>query len=223
MRIIASWRERSTPIHVRPTCNRRLAWGEARPILVQWSPGLLPFPTQRNTLPITSFSSFTDGLDPSRRSREHFITNIDLEDDRRWVPYADGVWFQPCHFNVTSGGFSVVLKGLPGAKLGTHYHVGTVRGYTMRGHWRYLEHDWVAKPGTFIYEPAGEAHTLVITEDSPEPAVIMFVVEGGLIYLDRPVNGSVAAYEDGFTALELTRKYYREAGLDARELDLLVR
>ena len=53
----------------------------------------------------------------------------------------------------------------------------------MRGHWRYLEHDWVAKPGTFIYEPAGEAHTLVITEDSPEPAVIMFVVEGGLIYL----------------------------------------
>ena len=43
----------------------------------------------------------------------------------------------------------------------------------MRGHWRYLEHDWVAKPGTFIYEPAGEAHTLVITEDSPEPAVIM--------------------------------------------------
>ena len=69
----------------------------------------------------------------------------------------------------------------------------------------------------------GEAHTLVITEDSPEPAVIMFVVEGGLIYLDRPVNGSVAAYEDGFTALELTRKYYREAGLDARELDLLVR
>ena len=157
-------------------------------------------------MPVTAFSSFTDGLDPSRRSREHFITNIDLEDDRRWVPYADGVWFQPCHFNVTSGGFSVVLKGLPGAKLGTHYHVGTVRGYTMRGHWRYFEHDWVAKPGTFIYEPAGEAHTLVITEDSPEPAVIMFVVEGGLIYLDSPVNGSVAAYEDGFTALELTRE-----------------
>ena len=60
----------------------------------------------------------------------------------------------------------------------------------MRGHWRYLEHDWVAKPGTFIYEPAGEAHTLVITKDSPEPALIMFVVEGGLIYLDKPVNGA---------------------------------
>jgi 2,4'-dihydroxyacetophenone dioxygenase len=106
---------------------------------------------------ITAFNSFTDGLDPNRRSREHFIANINVEDDRLWVPYAEGVWFQPCCFNVTSGGFSVILKGLPGAKLGIHYHVGTVHGYTMRGHWRYLEHDWVAKPGTFIYEPAGEA------------------------------------------------------------------
>src|SRR5207253_9218350 len=73
-------------------------------------------------MPITAFNSFTDGLEPNRRSREHFVTNVDVADDRRWVPYADGVWFQPCHFNCTSGGFSVVLKGLPGAALGTHYH-----------------------------------------------------------------------------------------------------
>jgi hypothetical protein len=174
-------------------------------------------------MPITAFESFTDGLDSSQRRRGHFVANIDIDDNRRWVPYADGVWFQPCCFNVTSGGFSVVLKGLPGAKLGVHYHVGTVHGYTMRGHWRYLEHDWIAKPGTFIYEPAGEAHTLVITEDSPEPALILFIVEGGLIYLDKAATGAFAAYEDGFTVLELTRKYYRESGLNVRELDLLVR
>src|SRR3954467_9936931 len=173
---------------------------------------------------VCAFNSFTDGLDPNRRQRDHFVANINVNDDGpHWVPYAEGVWLQPCCFNVTSGGFSVVLKGLPGARLGTHYHVGTVRGYTIRGHWRYLEHHWVAKPGTFIYEPAGEAHTLVITEDSPEPALIMFVIEGGLIYLDKPANGGLAAYEDGFTLLDLTRKYYREAGLDARQLDLLVR
>jgi 2,4'-dihydroxyacetophenone dioxygenase len=174
-------------------------------------------------MPITVFSSFTDGLEPNRRSREHFIANMDVDDGQHWVPYADGVWFQPCHFDLTAGGFSVVLKALPGAKLGTHYHIGTVRGYTMRGHWRYLEHDWVAKPGTFIYEPAGEAHTLVITEDSPEPALIVFVVEGGLVYLEKPVSAGFAAYEDGFTLLELCRKYYREAGLDPRRLDLLIR
>ena len=40
-----------------------------------------------------------------------------------------------------------------------------------------------------------------------------------------PINAfsGVAACEDGFTLLELTRKYYREAGLDVRQLDLLVR
>lgn len=113
--------------------------------------------------------------------------------------------------------------GLPGVELGTHYHIGNVRGFTMRGHWRYLEHDWVAKPGTFIYEPAGEAHTLVVTEDSPGPAVIFFAVEGGLIYLDKAVDGGFGAYEDGFTALVLCRQYYGEAGLDVRKLDALVR
>jgi len=172
---------------------------------------------------IATFNSASDGLDPSRRNRDHFLTTINLEDGAPWVPYAEGVWFQPCCFDVTSGGFSVILKGLPGAQLGVHYHVGTVRGYTLRGKWRYLEHDWIAGPGSFIYEPAGEAHTLVIAEDSPEPALIFFVVEGGLIYLDKVESGSFAAYEDGFSLLELTRDHYRQAGLDAHSLDALIR
>ena len=71
-----------------------------------------------------------------------------------------------------------MLKGLPGSIVGTHYHVGVVHGYTMRGRWRYLEARLDgAEPGTYIYEPAGEAHTLVITEDSPEPMIAFFVVE----------------------------------------------
>ena len=53
--------------------------------------------------------------------------------------------------------------------------------------------------------------------------MILFVVEGGLIYLDKPTGGGLAAYEDGFTILELTRKYYREARRDVRQLDLLIR
>lgn len=116
-----------------------------------------------------------------------------------------------------------MLKGLPGAVVGTHYHVGTVHGYTMRGHWRYLEHDWVAKPGTYIFEPAGEAHTLVITEDSPEPMIALFVVGGGLIFLDKAANGGFAAYEDGFSLLELSRQHYQSVGLDVAQLDSMIR
>ena len=81
-------------------------------------------------MPIQAFHSVDDGLDSSSRNRGHFIANIDVDDEKLWVPYADGVWIQPCCFNVTSGGFSLLLKGLPGAQLGVHYHVGIVRGYT---------------------------------------------------------------------------------------------
>ena len=174
-------------------------------------------------MPITAFNDSTDGLDPVARDRGHFIAQVPSNDSAVWIPYAEGVWIQPCHFNVTTGGFTTLLKGLPGAALGVHYHVGTVRGYTIQGNWRYLEHDWIAGPGTFIYEPAGEAHSLVIAEDSPVPAIILFVVEGALIYLDRPVEGSFAAYEDGFSALELCRAHYREIGLDPAILDKLIR
>jgi 2,4'-dihydroxyacetophenone dioxygenase len=172
---------------------------------------------------IATFSTVNDGLQPSQRDRGHYIVDVNLDDSGPWIPYAEGVWVQLCRFNLTTGGFTVVLKGLPGAKLGVHYHTGTVHGFTLRGHWRYLEHDWIAKPGTFIYEPAGEAHTLVITDDSPEPAIIFFVVDGALVYLDKPVNGTLAAFEDGFSALELSRKFYREAGLDVGKLDLRIR
>jgi hypothetical protein len=174
-------------------------------------------------MPIATFSNTSDGLDPGRRNRDHFILDTNVDDVGPWIPYADGVGVQPCCFDVTSGGFSVLLKGLPGAQLGVHYHVGTVRGYTLRGNWGYLEHDWVAGPGTFIYEPAGEAHTLVISEDSPEPALILFIVEGGLIFLDKPQAGGFAAYEDGFSMLELARNHYRQAGLDVSQLDDRIR
>lgn len=40
----------------------------------------------------------------------------------------------------------------------------------------------------------------------------MFVVEGGLVYLDNPADGTLAAFEDGFSLLEHCRNYYREAG-----------
>jgi hypothetical protein len=64
---------------------------------------------------------------------------------------------------------------------------------------------------------------LFVPDDSPEPALVLFIVEGGLIFLDKAVDGGFGAYEDGFSSLEFCRNYYREAGLDPRELDALIR
>ncbi len=129
----------------------------------------------------------------------------------------------PCHLNVTIGGFSVVLKGVADSTVGTHYRTGALHCFTLRGNWRHLEHDWIAKPCICIYEPVGKAHTLVITKDLPERMVAVLVVRGVLIYLDKAADGGFAAYKDGFTLLELTRKCCRQAGLNARQLDLMTR
>ena len=53
--------------------------------------------------------------------------------------------------------------------------------------------------------------------------MIFFVVEGGLIYLDKAEGGAFAAYEDGFSLLELTGNHYQQVGLDVRAMDLLIR
>ena len=172
-------------------------------------------------MPVIAFPGYDDGLDASSRQRDHFITDLDFNDDRLWIPYGETAWFQPCHFNVTTGGFTAVLKALPGTVVPKHYHVSTVQGYTLQGTWGYLEHDFLAKPGTFIFEPAGEAHTLFVPEDAAEPMITHFVVSGALVYVDE--SGGFLAYEDGFTLLELARRHYREQGLDLTALDALIR
>lgn len=174
-------------------------------------------------MPITLFKTFEDGVEPGMRAHHEYTTDLDLDDEKMWVPYVTGAWFLPCSFNVSTGGFTNVLKIAPGAQLNPHYHISTVYGFTLRGSWRYLEHDWVAVPGTFIYEPPGEAHTLVVDADATEPMITFFHVAGGLIYLDSMESGKVAAYDDGFSMLELARKHYNLMGLDQSLLDRLVR
>ena len=104
-----------------------------------------------------------------------------------------------------------------------HFHSTSVIGYTLRGNWHYHEHEWTAKPGTFIYEPAGEAHTLVVNPDEATPAMILFMVTGGFIYIDKVTDGNMLAYDDGFTILEIARKHYENVGLNPAALNTMIR
>ena len=63
----------------------------------------------------------------------------------------------------------------------------------------------------------------MITDESPEPALILFMVDGALIYLDKPVDGTMAAVEDVFSALEMFRADYRSSGLDVSLLSAMIR
>ena len=39
--------------------------------------------------------------------------------------------------------------------LSRHRHPQPVHGYVIKGRWRYLEHDWVAQEGGYVYEAPG--------------------------------------------------------------------
>lgn len=85
-------------------------------------------------------------------------------------------------------GLNVVMSRMtPGTRTCKHLHKGTVTAYTLTGRWRYLEYDWVATAGSYVHEPAGSVHTLVV--DGDEPTVVLFHVTGEIINYDQ--DGSV--------------------------------
>ena len=92
--------------------------------------------------------------------------------------------------------YTLMTRMPPGTRLPKHRHLGPVSGYTFQGTWRYLEYDWVAGAGSFIYEPPGSVHTLVVEGD--EPAIVIFEITGGLVLFDE--NDNVVGYEDAESA-----------------------
>ena len=132
------------------------------------------------------------------------------DDERVWVPQAPDVWFRPLLLNTVTGGWCNLLRVRRSGVLHRHRHPMAVVGYVIKGRWRYLEHDWVAEEGSFVYEPPGEIHTLVVPDDCPE-MITFFNIGGAMIYLDEA--GHQTGYEDVFTKIEMCRKHYAEVGL----------
>jgi 2,4'-dihydroxyacetophenone dioxygenase len=132
-----------------------------------------------------------------------------------WIPQADGVWFKPLRFDLTSGRWINLLKVKGQGTVNRHRHSGgQVLGYCLEGSWRYLERDWVARPGTLIYEPPGDIHTLVL--DEVDEMVTLFVIEGVIQYLDDRDN--LIYQDDVFTKLQRYLDFCRDQGLAAQEL-----
>ncbi|MEM8646214.1 MAG: 2,4'-dihydroxyacetophenone dioxygenase family protein, partial [Pseudomonadota bacterium] len=104
-------------------------------------------------------------------------------DDRLWVPQTENVFFRPLCLNVSQGYWMNLLKVTKSGVLSRHRHANAVHGFVLKGRWFYLEHDWVAEEGGYVFEPPGETHTLVVPEDVEE-MITYFQVNGVMIYVD---------------------------------------
>ena len=145
-------------------------------------------------------------------------------DEREWVPQAPGVWFRPLLLNTVTGSWCNLLRVRQAGVLSRHIHPSWVTGYVIRGAWRYLEHDWVAREGSFVYEPPGEIHTLVVDEAvgaGVTEMITLFNIHGAMVYVDD--QGQPTGYEDVFTKLAMCRKHYAAVGLGEDYVQQFVR
>ena len=142
------------------------------------------------------------------------------DDERVWVPQAAAVWFRPLLLNTVSGGWCNLLRVRKSGVLSRHRHPMAVVGYVLKGRWKYLEHDWTAEEGSFVYEPPGEIHTLTVPADCAE-MITFFNIGGAMIYLDA--DDRTIGYEDVWTKIDMCRAHYAAVSLGADYVDRYVR
>lgn len=154
----------------------------------------------------------------------HAIADLVAEalpnDERLWVPQAENVWFRPLLFNTVNGEWVNVLRVRKSGLLNRHRHPAPVHGFVIKGSWRYLEHDWVAREGMYVFEPPGEIHTLVV-DSGVEEMLTLFHVSGALIYVDE--NGKATTYDDVHTKIGMCRKHFTAVGLGADYVEQFIR
>jgi 2,4'-dihydroxyacetophenone dioxygenase len=151
---------------------------------------------------------------------EVYIPDAASDDPRLYVPFTDTVSSRPLWISPSANKWCDILTATSAGLVNRHYHPHEVFAYTISGKWGYLEHDWTATRGDFVYESPGEGHTLVAFEHE-EPMRVFFIVSGPLIWLDE--HGETTGYFDVHSYIEMCRKHYEKVGLGAAAVDKLFR
>ena len=131
------------------------------------------------------------------------------EAESPWVPFGDNAAIRHLAFDVKQNVYCNILwiKG-PGV-IGTHKHRGMVWAVGIEGSFRYLEYDWVCRPGEFITEMPGAAHTLVT--DDPNGMKALFWMQGANEFYDE--NGNFVETLDVWWFMNHYESYCEEQGL----------
>lgn len=145
-------------------------------------------------------------------------THIGADSRLPFIDLGDGSELQLLQVDLTAGQWIVRVRFSPGCRIDKHYHTGPVLAVTLKGHWHYLEYpDAINGPGSYLFEPAGSVHTLVVPEDATEAAEVWFAVNGANVNVDD--QGGVSAIID---AASLLAFYQAAAGDHADLSELLV-
>lgn len=151
---------------------------------------------------------------------EIYTADAATEDERYYVPFSETVFSRPLWISPSQNKWCDILMAKGPGLVNRHYHPHQVFAYTISGKWGYLEHDWTATAGDFIYETPGEGHTLVAYQHK-DPMKVFFIVEGPLIWLDE--EGRSNGHFDVHDYIALCRAHYEKVGIGASYIETLFR
>jgi 2,4'-dihydroxyacetophenone dioxygenase len=124
---------------------------------------------------------------------------------------------QLLHVDLLQGLAVIRARFKPGFVQPTHYHAGMVFAVTEQGSWYYSEYpEAVNRPGSYLFEPAGSVHTLVVPPEQTEDTIAWYAVFGST--LDMDADGQVIGVTDCQTALANYRRLCAEQGLNCERL-----
>ena len=121
------------------------------------------------------------------------------DDELPWVDIGDGSLLKVLHIKEREGLWVIRNRFAAGFRTDAQAH-RPVFAYTETGAWRYLESDFVNTAGSYLYEPAGSVHTLVVPEDNTEPTDVFFAIHGANLNLDA--EGNVESVYDASSILQ---------------------
>src|SRR5215469_1217200 len=127
-----------------------------------------------------------------------------------WVPLGNECYSRPLCLNVSEGYWAHLFRVRKPGFVNRHRHSSQVHVLTLKGHWHYPEKNWVAAAGTYVFEPPGDVHTLIVPEGGAE-MMFLSIVRGALLYVDE--QGKTVGYDDVFTRIESARRHYAAVGL----------
>ncbi len=108
--------------------------------------------------------------------------------DNPFVDLGDGSTLQLMQVDIEAGLWVIRTKFNPGYRVQTHKHTGVVFAFTMSGSWKYEEYPEVNTAGSYLYEPAGSTHTLIVPETNTDVTDVWFAIYGANLNLDEAGN-----------------------------------
>ena len=169
--------------------------------------------TTRMTAPPSTAYKIIDLPEPYRDViKQHGVAGTFVSSSAQespWVPFGPNAAIRHLLFDTRHNIFSNILWIKSPGVIGTHKHRGTVVMMCTEGSTRYLEYDWVAGPGDFIYETPGLIHTLV--SDNPTGVKLFAWLQGPIEFYDD--RGNFVETIDVFWSINHYESYCREHGI----------